>query len=137
MSNERHNPSLSVYKSGGAVGSTPPHTASSSHHHHHRDRHTRSTSSTTEAAAETGAWEPLGRARLVHLVPMASCGRSGVRRARGWRMTPRRISGRSMPHHTVAGCYRLLRPVKTAGRSAWLRAAGCREPGGWEPLGRV
>ena len=44
---------------------------------------------------------------------------------------------RSMRLHTVAGCYRLLRPVKTAGRSAWLRAAGCREPGGWEPLGRA
>ena len=43
-----------------------------------------STSSTKEAGVEPGFWEPLGRARLVHLVPTA-CRRRGATRQEGRR----------------------------------------------------
>jgi len=65
---------------------------------------------------ETGSWEPLGRAQLVHLVPMAPRGQEGRGRGREARRPPK------------AGA----RGTSTSS----TKEAGV-EPGFWEPLGRA
>ena len=113
MSNERHNLSLSVYKSGGGRWE---HTAA--HSKHQRPPPPRQTHPHQQHHGSSRRNRGLGTLGACTISPSSAYGllraEWRVRRARGWRMTPRRISGvpcRSILLQAVTDCYGLLKQL--------------------------
>ena len=110
MSNERQNLSLSVYKSGGPLGAhrrtqpqpPPPRQTHPQQQHHGSSRRNKGLGTLGACTISPSSAYGLLRAEW------------RVRRARGWRMTPRRISGvpcRPILLQAVTDCYGLLKQL--------------------------